>query len=331
MTREILIVTLLSSVCLISGCPGSSSSGVSGGNQGTAGAYAPLAVNETFVRGGSFSMGSELGEDDERPVTRVQVEGFYIDKYEVTNKQYRDFLFASKDSKHAHCHPDEGEAKDHKPALPEREAQTHHFPKNYFKDAKYDGYPVVCIDWFDAYSFAAFYNRMLPSEAQFEYAARSSEDRRYPWGEEAPLLPAPRANFFTPIPAKNSKERELAEKYGSAKAADQVDGFPFTAPCGSFPAGASRFGALDLAGNVWEWTGSIYVEYGKKKEAAKKGEKEPANAFRVLRGGGWDSPSSFLLRSANRVAQKPFVRRCKVGFRTSRALRAGEKAPQDSK
>ena len=124
----------------------------------------------------------------------------------------------------------------------------------------------------------------LPSEVEWEYAARGTDGRRYPWGNDAPGTgEARRANF------------------GTIKccAADDADGYLRTAPVGRYPQGRSPFGLNDMAGNVWEWTSSPF----------------PGRPlFRVLRGGGWGN-NPYCLRAAYRHGNRPTTSLDMVGFR----------------
>jgi formylglycine-generating enzyme required for sulfatase activity len=315
-------ILLLALLTTLNGCPRKTSVTVDPKKNGGQGAPSQSLFQEILVPEGSFDMGSEYGESDEAPIHRVQVKAFYIDKYEVTNKQYRAFLAAIKEGGGGNrvLHEDCPKDKDHRPSPPKINDITFRFPKDYWSNTKYDNYPVVGIDWYDAYTFAAWAGRRLASEAEWEYAARSVENREFPWGSERPLKPKARANYYTPIPpGKDSRRlRKRRDKFGTTAVFDHADGFPFVAPVGSFPNGSARCGAMDMAGNVWEWTGSSYAPYGKKAPKL-------TQVLRVLRGGAWDSPSSFLFRGSNRVSCKPHVRRCSIGFRTARSLKEGEK------
>lgn len=316
-SRRLTGLGLLSACVLLAltGCPsGSKGQGKGGKNGGQA--NTETAYPEVLVAGSSFMMGSKYGELDEQPVHKVLVQSFYLDRYEVTNKQYKAFLEAVKKSGDEEWrHKDQPAKKDHTPSKAKRNEITWHFPQDYFDNAKYENHPVVGVDWFDAYCYAKWCGRRLPTEVEWEFAARSSENRTYPWGEDSPLGKnkddQPRANYYTPIGADKYK-------FGSIQVFKHGDGFSFIAPVGSFPKGVAFCGASDLAGNVWEWTASEYQPY---KVEGQPNNKEPKNVGpprRVLRGGAWDSPSSFLFRSANRVGVEASTRRSNIGFRTAR-------------
>ncbi len=145
-------------------------------------------------------------------------------------------------------------------------------------------HPVVQVSQADATAFCVFHGLRLPGDAEWEYAARGSDRRRYPWGDEAPRQADPRrANFGTV----------------TCCAPDASDGFERTAPAGRFPTGASPFGLLDMAGNVWEWTADLHPT-------------EPGKV--ALRGGGWGN-NPYCLRVSYRHANPPDIGLDMVGFR----------------
>jgi formylglycine-generating enzyme required for sulfatase activity len=145
-------------------------------------------------------------------------------------------------------------------------------------------HPVVQVSQRDAAAFCAWAGLRLPGDAEWEYAARGTDRRRYPWGDEPPEQAGTRrANFGTV----------------ACCAADDSDGFAKTAPAGRYPAGASPFGLFDLAGNVWEWTADEHP--------AEPGE------F-AIRGGGWGN-NPYCLRVSYRHANPPDIGLDMVGFR----------------
>ena len=146
-------------------------------------------------------------------------------------------------------------------------------------------HPVVQVSHRDAAAFCAHHDLVLPGDAAWEYAARGSDRRRYPWGDEPP-------------------EQDGATQYANfgtvaCCAPDAADGHATTAPVGSFPAGASPFGLLDMAGNVWEWTADAFP--GRPDQVA-------------LRGGGWGN-NPYCLRVSYRHGNPPDIGLDMVGFR----------------
>ena len=179
-----------------------------------------LDRNMVYVPEGEFAMGSALGDLDERPQRVVHLDSFEIDRYEVTNVQYRRFLLASGGDgprrwpgRYLHLRferaPDWSGSR-----FPPGEAM----------------YPVAGIRWQEAAEYCAWVNKRLPTEAEWEKAARGTDGRVYPWGN--------------------------AWSVGRANTDDE--GVHYTHPVGSYPSGASPYGALDMAGNVWEWVSDLY-------------------------------------------------------------------------
>jgi formylglycine-generating enzyme required for sulfatase activity len=144
-------------------------------------------------------------------------------------------------------------------------------------------HPVVQASARDATAYCAWLGLRLPTEVEWEYAARGTDGRRYPWGSAEPGSGSRRANFGT----------------ASCCAPDDTDGYGTTAPVGLYAAGASPFGLLDMAGNVWEWTASPFP--GRPDQVA-------------LRGGGWGN-DPYCLRAAYRHGNPPHIGLDMVGFR----------------
>jgi formylglycine-generating enzyme required for sulfatase activity len=171
-----------------------------------------------YVPSGTFLMGSNNGEADERPVHEVTLNGFWIDRTEVTNEQYAQCVNAGQ------CSP---------PTYAGSKTRDEYFGKS-----EYVNYPVIFVEWVDAANYCRWVGAQLPTEAQWEYAARGPDAKEYPWGNE-----------FDPARLNSCDincSRPEADRTGN-------DTFPDTSPVGSFPNGASWVGALDMAGNVWEW------------------------------------------------------------------------------
>jgi serine/threonine-protein kinase len=232
-----------------------------------------------FVPAGDFIMGSLLGigSDEEAPQHRVTLGGYWIDEAEVTNAQYRAFVDATGYPAPALCKPDDLT----------------------YTDPEKTDHPVVCVSWDDAQAYCAWAGGRLPTEAEWEKAARGLDQRNYPWGNR---FDGSRANYC-------DVQCELDYKDSQAD-----DGYARTAPVGSYPAGASPFGALDMAGNVWEWVGDWYSfsYYGRSPEINPQGP--GIGEERVLRGGAW-SAFSENLRSAYRAWLAPGQGDRAIGFR----------------
>jgi formylglycine-generating enzyme required for sulfatase activity len=175
-------------------------------------------------------------------------------------------------------------------------------------------HPANCVDWNMADNFCrapggrvADGGARLPTEAEWEFAARGSGQKTYPWGDEAPdstRLNACGAECDAWFTAHHLTTRTLY-------AAD--DRFAGTAPVGSFPAGATREGVLDLAGNVWEWTADFYGPYGSDAVANPKGAE--SGTERVVRGGSFNGSMSAWAKPAYRWKTTPDTYNHTIGFR----------------
>ena len=198
------------------------------------------AITFVYVPDGCLYLGRSDGPADEQPTRRACLTNFWISETEVTNAQYAACVAAEA------CTP---------PANPV-----------YFDSARYADHPVVHITWDQAAAYARWRGGALPSEAQWEYAARGTEGVDYPWGFSAP--DCEHANF------------------GNCAGG--------TAPVGpeERTAGRSWVGALDLAGSVAEWTGDFYDDrlYGRLEDGAINPTGPESGSLRVLRGGSWGEP-----------------------------------------
>jgi len=237
------------------------------------------------VPAGEFLMGSPdgTGNDDEHPQRSVYLSDYLVDKYDVTNRQYLRFCIIT-----GHRLP--------------RDPGFSDMP-NYLSD--YPDYPVVNIFWSDAQAYCQWAGKSLPTEAQWEKAARGDDGRTYPWGNDLPGA-SQQGNF-----ADKSGKR-LNPNWVIIKGYD--DGYPHTSPVGAFPAGASPYGCMDMAGNVWNWCAGWY-----KKTCYQTGScRDPCDPGqgwnRLQRGGCWYSLSKFL-RSANRSWLDPSLTSEGNGFR----------------
>jgi formylglycine-generating enzyme required for sulfatase activity len=231
------------------------------------------------VPAGTFRMGSTDGDDDEKPPHDVYLSEFYIDKYEVTNRQYKQFCDAT------------GRAAPSDPGFTGM--------PNYF--TSYPSYPVACVSWTDAEAYATWAGKSLPTEAQWEEAARGTDGRKYPWGNEEPDA----GGFYR------------ANYSGTDSISARRDGFRYTSPVGSYERGKSPYGCYDMAGNVWEWCQDWYDEsyYGRSSGNDPTGPS--SGSSRVLRGGSWINYARYL-RCANRGWNEPAYRLGNIGFRCAR-------------
>jgi len=233
------------------------------------------------VPGGPFLLGAEDDAPDERPVNRVELGTFEIDRLPVVNAQFASFLNEQQPDSAA-----EGVLVD----LDSGAAKIAKLGSRYAALAGFERHPVVAETWQGARAYCAARGARLPTEAEWERAARGPDGRTYPWGEEPP--DASRARFDYKL-------------------------FDYR-PVGSYPAGATPDGILDMAGNVAQWTSSRYLPYPYRADDGR--ENPDASGERVTRGGGASSTAG-LLRASHRnigMLQADPVRRPPVTFRCAR-------------
>jgi formylglycine-generating enzyme required for sulfatase activity len=254
------------------------------------------------VPAGTFQMGSPpgSGDADERPRHQVTLSAYCLDRTEVTVAAYAACAAAGA------CVP---------PPLtvnwPSYSAQDVERFSRWCNHGDRPDHPINCIDWYAAAAYCAWRGRRLPTEAEWEYAARGGDDRVYPWGNAAPSA--------TRLNACGAECAAMASRDAIPWRAlhDGDDGWLTTAPVGSYPDGASRSGALDLAGNVWEWTADWYAPYTADPEVDPQGE--ATGTSRVSRGGGWSNSAAGSTRAADRDWSDPAVREASLGFRCAYA------------
>jgi sulfatase modifying factor 1 len=254
----------------------------------------PIALEYVTIPGGTFKMGSKEGDADEKPVHDVRVETFELMKTEVSVAQYEECVKAKKCRPRTTVHYDGYSAED---------AAFWSKSCNSGRADRAD-HPMNCVAATDAEAFCAWAGgARLPTETEWEFAARGEEGRPYPWG--------PRPPDATRVNACGAECVEWAARNGKqwAKLHDGHDGWSTTAPVSSFPKGATPEGVLHLSGNVWEWTASSYCDYPSKK---------CASSARVYRGGSWNNNEAARLRGAFRVRFTPTLRNVDLGFRCAR-------------
>ena len=184
------------------------------------------------IPAGEFTMGSDDRSSDEKPAHTVYMDTYEIGKYPVTVAQYRKFCTAT------------GRAM---PKAPDWGWKNNH--------------PIVNVSWFDAEAYCKWAGGRLPTEAEWEKAAKGTDGRTYPWGD----------------------------RWDKNKCANHALNLTSTAPVGSYPAGASPYGCMDMAGNVWEWCADRYDGYYYETSPSRNPKGSSSGNSRVLRGGGWDN------------------------------------------
>lgn len=225
-----------------------------------------------YIPAGDFLMGS-TGEDpddalDEFPQHTVTLDAYWMDLTEVTNAMYQLCV------KEGGCEPPSG--------------NESYSRETYFADEQFDDYPVIYVSWVDAKAYCEWVGRRLPTEAEWEKAARGEDGRIYPWGSG---INCQKANYW-------------GQEGGCTGD---------TTPVGSYPDGASPYGVLDMAGNVWEWVSSIYKPYPYNPGDGR--EEMDSSKPRLLRGGSWYYATSKIVRTASRSRSDPGYTFFGVGFR----------------
>lgn len=257
-----------------------------------------------FVPGGTFEMGSDQGLPRERPVTRRIVQGFFMDRHPVTIGQFRKFVEATGYRTQAEEYGDA--------AVFDLEARQWYlqvgayweYPRGRSAGPAPDDHPVTQVSWNDVQAYCKWAGNRLPTEAEWEHAARNGRNSRsrYYWGQQ---IRDTRGNYLANVwqgtfPAYNS----------------EADGYLFTSPVGEF--GANELGLTDMSGNVWEWCADWYVSYDPN-QPARIQTPEPE---RAMRGGSFMCDPSYChgYRVSGRSGSTPETGLFHVGFRTVRDL-----------
>jgi formylglycine-generating enzyme len=235
-----------------------------------------------LVPAGPFPMGVPPGDRDggrdEYPRHEVFVDAFYLDKYEVTNGRYLQFVHAT----------------GHRVPKHPKDASRNLWSDGMMPESVVDR-PVINVDWYDADAYCRWAGKRLPTEAEWEKAARGGDDRRFPWGNTEPT----------------DKHLNYNQRWQGEKT---------LMPVGSYEAGKSPYGAYDMAGNVWEWVGDWYDDHYYEKSPPKNPPGPDKGTQKVLRSSGWHVETP-LVRIFTRVPSDPANRNDSTGFRC--AMSAG--------
>ncbi|MEW6324172.1 MAG: formylglycine-generating enzyme family protein [Nitrospirota bacterium] len=227
-----------------------------------------------LIPAGEFLMGNERGQNNERPVRKINLDAYWIDKYEVTMAQFYAFVAAT-----SHREPRlAGYLAVESVELPS------------FLEADK---PVVGVSWLDADAFCRWKGKRLPTEAEWEKAAKGTGQRAWPWGDQ-------------PIPTVVNLE-------------GIEDHFPGTAPVDYFSEGQSAYGVYQMAGNAMEWTNDWYDEHYYKVMPAKNPAGPPIGDEKVIRGGSWHDSFRYS-HTYSRFKMLPEYRDVTIGFRCARSM-----------
>ena len=209
-----------------------------------------------WIPAGRFAMGSKGGDRNERPVHEAYTDSYYMDLRPVTNSMFAEF------------------------------GRSSGYSLDWILPEGCEDHPVVDVNWHDAQAYCQWAEKRLPTEAEWEKAARGFDERAFPWGNS----------------------------FAAARVSILRNGFSGTSPTGNFPEGCSPFGILDLAGNVWEWVADRYDPDRYSRRQPELAPDEVAGEDRVMRGGSWISHQRYL-RCSKREHAPPDQRSRFVGFR----------------
>ncbi len=234
--------------------------------------------NMAFIAKGEFIMGSNDRWDDESPEFISETEAFYIDLFETTNQDYKKYVDATKSE------------------------APYHWANGQIPKGK-ENHPVIYVNWFDATNYCKWNGKRLPTEKEWEKAARGENGLIYPWG-----------NSWTLDRSNNPYNGSIGTK-----------------PIGSYPNGKSPYGLFDMSGNVWEWVDSFYLPH----EGNTIPRQEYGKRNRVLKGGSWFDCLSYgcglSAPTFNRSFFTPEVRNNSFGFRCAKDYQKNVSHPINSK
>jgi formylglycine-generating enzyme len=250
-----------------------------------------------FFEGGTFTMGTSNGPVQEQPAHRVEVASFKIDKYPVTVADFRKFVEATGHKTDAEKFGDSGVFDFNSMSWTLQPGASWQFPlgKNAARAA--DDHPVTQVSWYDATAYANWAGKRLPTEAEWEYAARCSgkSASRFSWGDNLLVEGKYMANVW--------QGSELSAKQGA-------DGFVLTSPVGYY--GLTPCGMADMGGNVWNWCADVYESY-----PGNNAPSVPNPELRVIRGGSFffDQNGEASYTSTGRASNSRETSLFNTGFR----------------
>ncbi len=253
-----------------------------------------------YVPAGDFTMGSNDGADDEKPIHTVYLDAYWIDQVEVTNAMFAEFVAATD-------YQTDSEIQGWAIAwlgngwveVNGANWQHPHGPSS--GTSGLIDYPVVQVSWNDAKTYCEWAGRRLPTEAEWEKAARGTDERIYPWGNK---FDCRKGNF---------DDETQFDSY-VVPGGPNCDNYLETAPVGSFQSGVSPYQVYDMAGNVWEWINDWYVSIYYLSAPYKNPTGPSSGSYRGLRGGSWYYDGEFV-RTSDRYNGIQGGRGLHIGFR----------------
>ena len=233
------------------------------------------------IPAGPFTMGRDDGPADERPAHVINLGAFHIDRQPVTNREFAEFL-----NLRGHTHANGMRLYDYD----DSDARIHAVNGSYMADKGYENHPAVEPSWLGAREYCAWRGKRLPTEAEWEKAARGADQRRYPWGNTAPTR----------------EHAQYGARFNDTASLENFD---------NFKKGASPYGVLTIAGNAWQWVSSAYRPYPYR---ADDGREDPTpGPVRATRGGGHDSPADEITTTqrGRTLSRNPRAGHHNIGFR----------------
>ncbi len=273
---------------------------------------------------GWFLMGSDDGEFNEKPEHEVYVDTFMIDRYEVSSRDFAGFLNAGGNPDNRYFTHDEYSTVIGISSANGKEMETTKISRRFVPRKGFENYPANNVSWYGAYEYCKWKGKRLPTEAEWEKAAKGNDVREYPWGDESP----------------DGLKARFSQRWDE-------NHFRVMVPVDTLPEGSSPYGLHNMSGNVWEWIsdwyrqnycdfcdpdGSDYDDIAAEISGISKAKnigtpylppkyhvKGPsAGSFKVLRGGSWMDSSHGSLRTAHRYWLMPLDRLSSTGFRCAK-------------
>jgi formylglycine-generating enzyme len=297
-----------------------------------------IPADMVAIPGGTFMMGDSFneGDSDERPIHIVNLDSFYMSKYEITNGQYCAFLNATQTKVVSSVVYDRLDTGNNSPYF---DTSTNFFSQIAFSNNTFSvrtkggrnmsNDPVVCVTWYGAVAYCNWRSQQegkqpcynfstwtcdftkngyrLPTEAEWEFAARGGLSvQRFPWGN---TITHSQANYES----DSSYSYDISPTRGFHPTWSRDGIVPYTSPVGSFP--ANGYGLYDMAGNVWEWCNDWHGGYSSSSQTNPTGP--TIGSYRVLRGGGWYYLGAYSCRVSDRNYRNPYGRDYGFGFRVA--------------